>query len=270
MIVGRGEQCAGDGAAVDHLEVTLGRIDLDVGHVEERAKVLFHDVIDRGVLGFEGNSVRHRDEERRGLCCGLGRCCFTGTSGRVEALHHGYKTVVLIDDGFRNVEQFEGAARLADSLRERAEALVLWIKGDAEIRADVGTDRFAREAAEIRTTAAGAAGTTGSFTTRTAGIAATFKARTIAMGGATGGSGRPIAARGIGLWLCAATFGRLAGAIAGAAGGALEITPIATWGGVTFTSGAIVAPFTFGARRATGSLFFLGPGGPETKALKLR
>jgi hypothetical protein len=152
-------------------------------------------------------------------------------------------------------------------LRECAEALVLWIKCDAEIGADIGTGRFAGRAAEIRPTTAGAARSTGAITTRTARIATTLEARTFATGGDTrGGTGRTITARGKGRRLAATTFGRLTGA----GGGALEITPITTWRRIAFTSGAVIAPFTFGARRATGSLLFLDPGGPETKALKLR
>ncbi len=154
MVIGRPEEFTGNGAPVDHLEVSLGRVDFDLRSVEELAEMFFENVTERGSFVLERNAVRNRDGKRRGLGVGSG-----ALGGLV--LNDGDEAVVLTDDHTGDLEELVSAARGADGLGQRGEAGVLRIERNIKEGADVGT-LFARgETALTRTSEAGAAFATG-------------------------------------------------------------------------------------------------------------
>ncbi len=267
MVVGRREQGAGDRAAVDDLEIALGRLDLHLGGVEEVAQMRLHDVRDGGVLGVEGHAVRHGDVERRGFHAGhgrrraLGRGRAAGAGRGLDALHHRDEALVFLHHRLGDVEQLEGAAGLADRVRQDLEAAVLGIKGDVEKRADVGT-RLARRTAKI--------------TTLSAAAFATLEARTLAARTASRSTGAALAAA-IPAFAArrtlSATRGRLgAGLALGRRSGrrAFKITPITARGAVAtaaFAARTVITTITPGGATASGAALVLNPGGAEAEAL---
>ena len=134
VVIGRPEQFAGDAALVDHLEIALGRLDLDLGAVEELPECFVQHMADRGLLGLERAS-------RPARRCKDGSAAGAAPSGASAGLrgHDDDEAVVLADDRAGDLEQLDRAAGGADRLGQGVETGVLGIKGHREIRAVVGS-----------------------------------------------------------------------------------------------------------------------------------
>ena len=163
VIVRRPEQFARHPAAVNNLEVTLRRIDYDVGRVEECAKVLGQHVGQSGFFVFKGQPVRHGNHKtRRSRSI---RCRF--------ASEYDDETIGLCHHGARHFEKFDSAARFTDGLHERTKARIFRVERCRKIRAIVRTaiNRFttaAETTATFTATGAIAAWAAGTFTARAA------------------------------------------------------------------------------------------------------